>query len=253
MSQHQQDTEYIVGRHAVERALLETPERVSELLIARGEKGAAITRIMQKAKSAGIKMRKVERERLDNISKRANHQGLALRLSGHQYSDFSKICEAAQDRGAHGLVVVADHIQDPHNLGAIIRSAAAAGAQGLIIPKDRACPLSAAVAKAAAGALSSLPVARVANLSQALDSLKQCGLWAMAAATRGAPDPWQQDLNLPLALVVGSEHKGVGQRLMKACDLAATLPLASGSESLNASVAAGILLFEIVRQRRMAE
>ncbi len=240
---------FIVGRHAVVQALAERPQQAQELLWSGNGKSAAIKGILEAARTAGVKVRRVEPARLDALSQGATHQGVALSLSAAQYAKLDQVIAAAQNAGPAGLVVMADHIQDPHNLGAIIRSAAAAGAQGLVMPKDRACPLTPAVAKAAAGALSLLPVARVTNLSRALDDLKEAGLWALAAATREAPPPWELDLNLPLVLIVGGEHKGVGQRLLKAADMQASLPLTPGVESLNASVAAGVLLFEIARQR----
>jgi len=239
----------IVGRHAVAQALQNNARQARELLLSGGEKSAPMRSLLEAARAAGVKVRRVEARLLDELSQGANHQGVGLYLAAGGYAELDAIIGLAQEAGEKGLVVVADHLQDPHNLGALIRGAAAAGAQGLVVAKDRACGLTPAVAKAAAGALSFLPVARAVNLSQALAELKEAGLWALAACTRGAPPPWELDLNIPLALVVGGEHKGVGERLLKACDLTASLPLAAGVESLNAAVAAGILLFEIVRQR----
>lgn len=245
-------TDFIVGRHAVDEALKQSPERAQELLISGGEKSAVARRLLETARSHGVKVRRVDARFMDGLSQGASHQGVALRMAAGGYVELETIIASAQKAGDAGLVVLADHIQDPHNLGAVIRSATAAGAQGMVVPKDRACGLTPAVAKAAAGALSRLPVARVVNLTRALQELKEAGLWALAAATRDAPPPWELDLNLPLVLVLGGEHKGVGDRLLKACDLQATLPLAGGVESLNAAVAAGVLLFEIIRQRKVA-
>ncbi len=239
----------IVGRHAVAEALNSTPQLAQELLLAASERSPALGRLEDQARQTGIKVRRVERSRLDALAGGAAHQGVALVLGGAPYAGLEDIVESARRAGDRALVVLADHIQDPHNLGALVRSAAAAGAQGVVIPRDRACPLTPAAAKAAAGGLGLVPVCRVTNLTDALERLKQAGLWALAAMTGGAPPPWELDLDRPLALVVGSEHKGVGQRLLKACDMSASLPLARGVESLNASVAAGVLLFEIVRQR----
>ena len=242
-------TDFIVGRHAVGEALKQSPDRAQELLISGGEKSAVTRKILEAARSAGVKVRRVDARFMDSLSQGANHQGVGLRMAAGGYAELDQIIESARDAGQAGLVVLADHIQDPHNLGAVIRSATAAGAQGLVVPKDRACGLTPAVAKAAAGSLGLLPVARVVNLTRALEELKEAGLWALAAATRDAPAPWELDLDMPLVLVLGGEHKGVGDRILKACDLRATLPLAGGVESLNAAVAAGVLLFEIVRQR----
>lgn len=246
----EQEQSVIVGRHAVTQALAEQPEMAGELLLAAGDQGPALNRLADAARAAGVKVRRAPRQRLNELAAGASHQGVALMMAAFPYADLEDIIEAAQAAGERALVVIADHIQDPHNLGAILRSAAAAGAQGLVMPKDRACPLTPAAIKAAAGAASLVPVARVTNLSAAAQELKGAGLWLLAAATRQAPAPWEHDLVRPLVLVVGGEHKGVGSRLMSLCDMSASLPLAEGVESLNASVAAGALLFEIVRQRQ---
>lgn len=245
-----EENSVIVGRHAVAQALAEQPEMAGELLLAAGDSGPALGRLAEAARAVGIKVRRAPRARLNELAGGAAHQGAALMMAAYPYADFGQIIAAAQAAGEGALVVLADHIQDPHNLGAILRSAAAAGAQGLVMPKDRACPLTPAALKAAAGTASLVPVARVTNLSAAAQELKGAGLWLLAAATRQAPPPWEHDLVRPLALVVGGEHKGVGPRLMALCDMSASLPLAEGVESLNASVAAGALLFEIVRQRK---
>ncbi|MCF8031738.1 MAG: 23S rRNA (guanosine(2251)-2'-O)-methyltransferase RlmB [Desulfarculaceae bacterium] len=239
----------IVGRHAVAAALAERPEAATELLLATGDKAAALNKLAKAAQAVGLKVKRVPRSRLEELAQGSAHQGAALVLAAHAYADLDAIIAAARTAGDKALVVIADHIQDPHNLGAILRSAAGAGAQGVVIPKDRACPLTPAAAKAAAGAASFLPVARVTNLTRAAQELKEAGLWLLAAATRDAPPPWEHDLKRPLALVVGGEHKGVGTRLLGECDMQASLPLHRTVESLNASVAAGVLLFEIVRQR----
>lgn len=242
----------VVGRHAVAEALAAGPGRARELWLSAPERSPAVAQVLDLARAAGVKVRRVAKVELDRLAQGAAHQGMALILGAADYTAWDDVVERVEAAGAQALVVLADHIQDPHNLGAIARSACAAGATALVVAKDRSCPLTPAVTKAAAGVLSRLPVARVTNLTDALMELKDAGLWGLAAATRGAPPPWGLDLTLPLALVVGGEQKGVGQRLLKACDLKASLPLTSGVESLNASVAAGVLLFEIVRQRSLA-
>ena len=244
-----QAPEVVAGRHAVEAALEAEPHRAQELLYCVSGRSASVGRILGAARAAGVRLRRVDRETLDRLAGGASHQGVALKMAEAGYAPFDQVLEAARAAGQRALVVVADHLQDPHNLGAVVRSAAAAGAQGVVIPKDRACPLTAAAAKAAAGALALVPVARVTNLSQALDDLRAAGLWLLAAAAHQGPAPWDLDLDRPLALVVGGEHKGVGPRVLGQCDLIASLPLGPGVESLNASVAAGVILFEIVRQR----
>ncbi|MCB2185096.1 MAG: 23S rRNA (guanosine(2251)-2'-O)-methyltransferase RlmB [Deltaproteobacteria bacterium] len=243
----------VVGRHAVAAALAGDPASLGELLVAQGERSGALRKLEETARAQGVKVRRVPLARLTELCPDGTvHQGVGLILAAAPaYTDLAELLSRTQAAGEAALVLVADHVQDPHNLGAMIRSAAAVGAQGVVIPRDRACPLTPAVAKAAAGALPGLPVCRVTNLTQALEEMKAAGLWALAAATRGGPPPWELDLRMPLALVVGGEHKGVSPRLLGACDFTASLPLAPGVESLNASVAAGILLFEALRQRRV--
>lgn len=244
------DDQLIVGRHAVGEFLDQSPQNAVELMVANGVKPQSIGRILDMAKKHGIKVRYVSRRQMDPLSDDAVHQGLILRTSGGaSYAEWQDLLDLIKDREGEALVVVVDHVQDPHNLGAIIRSAAAAGACGVVIPKDRACQLTPAVAKAAAGTTSRLAVCRVTNLGRTVDELKNVGLWVAAAATRGGRAPWDIDLTGPLALVVGGEHKGVSQKLEERCDYLATFPLASGVDSLNASVAAAVLLFEVVRQR----
>lgn len=242
-------TGLIVGRRAITEALEREPARAGELLFEAGLKSPALGRILNLARKNAVKVRKVDRRKLNELAQGATHQGVGLYLTQEEYTPFEDLLDKLARAGNKALVVVADHLEDPHNLGAVIRSAAAAGAQGVVIPKDRACALTPAVAKAAAGGLARLAVSRVTNLAQALQVLKKAGLWTLALATRGSEPPWNLDLDMPLALVVGSEHKGVGDRLLKDCDLSTTLPLASEVESLNASVAAGVVLFEVVRQR----
>lgn len=247
------DDQLVIGRHAVQEFLEQSPQSAVELLVANGVKPQSIGKILDLAKTHGIKLRHAGRKQIDQAAGGAVHQGVVLRTSGGaSYAQWEDICEAIEDRGRQALVVLADHVQDPHNLGAIIRSAAAAGACGVIIPKDRACQLTPAVVKASAGTTARIAVCRVTNLGMAIDDLKKLGLWVAAAATRGGNDPWEIDLTGPLALVVGGEHKGVSHKLEQRCDYLATFPLASGVESLNASVSAAVLLFEVVRQRVLA-
>lgn len=240
----------IVGRHAVAEALADQAQTAIALLVVVGQRSEAIGRLVEAARAAGLKVEKIERRRLDQMAGGAVHQGVALRVAAQgRYATWEELLAVLEEAGRRALVLVVDHVQDPHNLGAMLRSAAAAGAQGVVVPKDRACQLTPAVAKAAAGALGQVAVCRVANISQALAGLKEIGLWSVAAVARGGAAPWALDLRGPLAVVVGSEHKGVAPLVQKNCDMLATLPLAAGVESLNASVAAGVMLMEVVRQR----
>lgn len=244
------DDAVVVGRHAVKALLKDRPEQVRQLLLAADDSKNELAEL---ARNQGIKTHRVSREKLQALAQGANHQGVAAILAAGEYSSLDDIINNAKSAGQQALVLVIDHIEDPHNLGAIIRTAVAVGAQGLVIAKDRACQLSPAVSKAAAGTLHLLPICRVVNLSQALDRLQEeAGLWSVAATMGSHPAPWQQDLRRPLALIIGNEHKGVGQRLLKNSDMLVSLPLSNEVESLNASVAAGVLLYEIQRQRMCA-
>ena len=240
----------IVGRQAVSTLLANQPELVSELLLASDENVLVTQRLAEMAKKHDIKMRRVPKAQMEIFAKGAVHQGVAAILASSSYHTLEEVIAAAHAAGPNALILVADHIQDPHNLGALIRTAVAAGAQGVVIPKDRACQLTPAVSKAAAGTMNMVPICRVTNLSQALRQLREeVDIWSLAADTSGSPPPWELDLKRPLALIVGNEHQGVGQRLLDNCDMKTSLPLNGQVESLNASVAAGIVLFEIVRQR----
>lgn len=245
--------ELVVGRHAVSALLQHQPEQIREIIIASDENVLVTQRLLQAAKSRGIKVSRVPKAKLDSLVKGTPHQGVAAILASASYAQLEDIIAACKEAGTQALVLVANHIQDPHNLGALIRSAAAVGAQGVVIAKDRACQLTPLVAKAAAGALALMPVCRVVNIAQAIARLQQeAGLWSLAADAGSHPAPWQLDLNRPLALIIGGEHKGVGSRLLDNSDMLTSLPLHPQVESLNASVAAGVLLFEITRQRNIA-
>ncbi len=240
----------VVGRHAVAAILQSQPDQISELFLASDENVLMTQRLAESARSHGIKVQRVPKVKLNALAKGAVHQGVAAILSAASYASLEDIIAACRAAGDKALVLVASHMEDPHNLGALVRSAAAAGAQGVIIAKDRACQLTPAVSKAAAGTLSLIPVCRVVNLTQAVERLKdEAGLWSLSADMGSHPAPWELDLKRPLALIIGGEHKGVGNRLLQHSDMTTSLPLAPGVQSLNASVAAGVMLFEIVRQR----
>jgi 23S rRNA (guanosine2251-2'-O)-methyltransferase len=241
----------VVGRHAVSSLLAHQWQMIDELMLVNDDASPAFQALLDSAFKNKVKIRRVPRSYLDSIAGSAVHQGVAVCLIAEQYSPLEDIIGAARAAGPHALVLIADHVQDPHNLGAIMRSAAAAGAQGVVIAKDRACQLTPAVSKAAAGALGLIRLCRVSNLAYALERLRdEAGLWSLAATPGQYPPPWEQDLGRPLALIIGGEHQGVSHRLLQLSDMKTSLPLAGEMESLNASVAAGALLFEIIRQQR---
>ncbi|MDL2233767.1 23S rRNA (guanosine(2251)-2'-O)-methyltransferase RlmB [Ruminococcaceae bacterium OttesenSCG-928-L11] len=234
----------VIGRNAVTE-LLRTDSEVECLYIQKGL-GGSIVRIAAIAREKGILIKEAAGVKLDNMCAHANHQGVIAVTAGASYSELEDIFAKAGDEPV--FLIVADEIEDPHNLGAIIRTAEAAGAHGIIIPKRRSAGLTFAVAKTSAGAVSHIPVVRVSNLATTIDSLKKQGIWFYAADMDG--EPWcQTDFSGPVGLVIGSEGKGVGRLVKEKCDYTVSLPMKGKINSLNASVAAGIIMYEVSRQR----
>lgn len=234
------------GRNPVLEAL-RTNAEINKIFIQRNA-GGSMRQIFEIAKRQGVIIVETEKAMLDKLSEGRPHQGVIAQLSVEDYADLYDIIAKAK-ASQHPLIVVLDHIEDPHNLGAILRSALAAGAHGVVIPKRRSAALSPGVAKASAGAVSHLPVARVPNLTQCVKELKDEGFWVIGAEA-GGKNLYDSKLTGPLALVVGSEGEGISRLLKENCDEIVTIPMEGPVNSLNASVAAGVVLFEIVRQRR---
>lgn len=234
----------VAGRNPVFE-LLKSGREVDSLWVQRGEKsGGILPKLCAMAHERGIPVKEVAREKLDHLA--PGHQGVAAFLAAAAYATVDELLARAGDEAP--FLILCDEIEDPHNLGAIIRSAEAAGAHGVVIPKRRGVGLTAAVHKASAGALSHLPVARVTNLAATIAQLKKQGIWVYAADMGG--QPWcQADLKGPLALVVGSEGRGVSRLVKEKCDFVLSLPMQGQVGSLNASVAAGIVMYEVLRQR----
>jgi len=233
------------GRNPVLEAL-RTNAEINKIFIQRNA-GGSMRQIFEIAKRQGVIIVETEKAMLDKLSEGRPHQGVIAQLSVEEYADLDDIIAKAK-ASQHPLIVVLDHIEDPHNLGAILRSALAAGAHGVVIPKRRSAALSPGVAKASAGAVSHLPVARVPNLTQCVKELKEEGFWVIGAEA-GGKNLYDSKLTGPLALVVGSEGEGISRLLKENCDEIVTIPMEGPVNSLNASVAAGVVLFEIVRQR----
>lgn len=240
-------TDLIIGRNSVLEAL-RAGRAIDSLLVARGERSGSIGRILAECREKGIVIKEVDAKKLDFLCGRGNHQGVAAYAAAHAYACVADLLALAQQRGEAPFLIICDELEDPHNLGAIIRTAEAAGAHGVIIPKRHAASLSFAVSKAAAGALEYLPVARVSNLAATLDELKKQGLWIYGADMDGTPF-CETDYSGPAALVIGSEGRGLGRLIKEKCDFIVSLPMKGKINSLNASVAAGILMYEIARQR----
>ena len=238
----------IEGRNAVIEAMRAgTP--IDKLFILDGCQDGPMSTIRREAKKRDIYVKYVNKDRLDQMSATGKHQGVIAYGASYEYSSVDDILKNARNKGEDPFIILLDGIEDPHNLGAIIRTANQAGAHGVIIPKDRAVGLTAAVARASAGAISYTPVARVTNLGQCIEELKKEGLWFACADMDGE---CMYDLNLtgPIGLVIGSEGDGIGRLVKSKCDYVASIPMKGDIDSLNASVAAGILCYEVVRQRR---
>ena len=235
----------LVGRNPIREAL-KSGRTVEKLLVAQGDLSGAAKDIIRMAKDAGAVVQTVDRSRLDQIY--PAHQGMLAYVAAVDYKGVDDILALAQERGEDAFIVILDGVTDPHNLGAIIRSAECAGAHGVILPERRAAGLGPAAAKAAAGALNYLPIARVKNLNRTIDELKQRGVWVIGTAMDGE-DALTADLTGPVALVIGSEGEGISHLTLQKCDRTVTLPMKGQIVSLNASVAAGILMYEIVRAR----
>ena len=235
------------GRNAVQEALA-AGRPIDKLYIAAGETDRALARLASMAREAGAAVVETDRRKLDQLSATGAHQGVIAMVAAHAYATVDEILERAKSRGEAPLIVVCDELSDPHNLGAIIRTAECAGAHGVVIPKRRSVGLTAAVGKASAGAVEYLPVARVTNLASFLEDIKARGVWVYAADMDGS-DWCQTDFSGPAALVVGSEGFGVSRLVKEKSDFIVSLPMKGKINSLNASVACGILCYEISRQR----
>ncbi len=238
----------IEGRNAVIEAL-RAGTAMDKVYIAKGETDATLGHIASTARGKGIVVVEADRRKLDAMSVTRSHQGVIAVAAVREYASVSDILQSARDKGEPPLVVVCDELSDPHNLGAVIRTAEAAGAHGVIIPKRRSAGLTAIVAKTSAGAVSYLPVARVANLTALLKELKEEGLWVFGTAADGSTSLYQADLKGPAAIVIGSEGDGMSRLVREQCDFLVSIPMRGQVNSLNASAAAAVVLYEAVRQR----
>ena len=245
----QEDRDVIYGRHSV-LAVLESDRQLNRVwIVSKLRYDPCFHSLLQKAKAKGTVVDEVGVRRLDNISRGGNHQGVAAQIAPYNYTDLSDLIASARAETKDPVIVIADGIVDPHNLGAIIRTTEAIGALGLIIPQRRAVGVTSTVMKVAAGALENLPIARVVNLSRAIEELKKSGFWIYGTvADRGKP---LHNVNLSgsIGLVIGSEGEGLSLLTQRCCDVLVSIPLAGKTPSLNASVAAGMCLYEIYRQR----
>ena len=241
----------IEGRNAVTEAL-KSGRTIDKVYLAAGDVDKALTRLAAQAKEAGAVVVQVDRRKLDELSPTGAHQGIIASVAAHDYVSPEELLALAASRGEPPLLVICDELSDPHNLGAILRTAECAGAHGLIIPKRRSVGLTAVVAKTSAGAVEYLPVARVPNIAATIEWLKKQGVWVYGTAADGNATLYQTDLRGPCAIVIGSEGAGMSRLVSERCDLRVSIPLRGRISSLNASAAAAVLLYEAVRQRTQA-
>ncbi len=237
----------IEGRNAVLEAF-RSGKTIDKLFVLDGCQDGPVKSIIREAKKTDTIINFVDKERLDRLAGTGHHQGVVAQAAAYEYAEVEDILKAAKDKGEAPFIFILDEIEDPHNLGAIIRTANQAGAHGVIIPKRRAVGLTATVAKTSAGAINYTPVAKVTNISKTIEDLKKQGMWFVCADMDGTT---MYDLNLtgPIGLVIGNEGSGVGRLVKEKCDFVTSIPMKGDIDSLNASVAAGVLAYEIVRQR----
>ncbi len=237
----------IAGRNSV-RELFASGRTIDKIMVQKGERTGSITSLIAEAKSRSIPVVECEKSKLDYISGGINHQGIAAYTAEKEYCEIDDILEYAGEKGEKPLIVIADKIEDPHNLGALIRAAECAGAHGVVIPKRKGALLTQVVSKASAGALEHMRIARVTNLAMTVEELKKKGLWIFAAEA-GGQKYYEQDLTVPAAIVLGSEGKGVSHLLLEKCDFILSIPMYGKINSFNVAAAAAVVLCEASRQR----
>ena len=239
----------IEGRNALTEAL-KSGRTIDKVYVAEGSTDRSLTRLAALAKEAGAVVVPVDRRKLDQMSPTGAHQGVIASVAAHEYASVDDILALAAERNEAPLIVICDELSDPHNLGAILRSAECAGAHGVIIPKRRSVGLTAVVSKTSAGAVEYLPVARVANIVNTIRELKEKGVWVYGTAADGASELYRTDLTGPSAIVIGNEGEGMSRLVRESCDVLVSIPMKGRISSLNASAAATVLLYEALRQRK---
>jgi len=239
--------DFIIGRNPIIE-VLKSEREINKIWIAEGSQKGSMTKIIQLAKEQGIQTQFVPKKKIDQMVE-GNHQGVVAQVAAYKYAEIDDLFQKAAERNEDPFFLLLDEIEDPHNLGSILRTADAVGAHGVIIPKRRAVGLTATVAKSSTGAIEHIPVARVTNLARAIDDIKERGVWVAGTDAKGKDDYRNIDGNMPLCLVIGSEGKGVGRLIKEKCDFLIHLPMKGKVTSLNASVAASLLMYEVYRKR----
>lgn len=242
-----ENNEWIIGKNPVLEAL-RAERDINKIWIAEGSNKGQMQQVIGLAKQAGVIVQYVPKQKLDHTVS-GNHQGVAASVAAYQYAEVEDLFDKAAAKNEDPFFLILDEIEDPHNLGSILRTADAAGVHGVIIPKRRAVGLTAAVAKASTGAIEHVPVARVTNLARTMEELKEKGIWIVGTDASGKQDFRQMDAKMPLAIVIGSEGKGIGRLISEKCDFLIRLPMVGKVTSLNASVAASLLMYEVYRKR----
>ncbi|AND37739.1 MULTISPECIES: 23S rRNA (guanosine(2251)-2'-O)-methyltransferase RlmB [Bacillaceae] len=243
--------DFIIGKNPVIEAL-KSERDINKIFIAEGSQSGQMQQVIGLAKSAGVLVQFVPKKKIDGMAE-GNHQGVIAQVAAYQYAEIDDLFAAAEKKNEAAFFLLLDEIEDPHNLGSIMRTADAVGAHGIIIPKRRAVGLTATVAKASTGAIEYIPVVRVTNMARTIDELKERGVWIAGTDAKGKQDFRQMDGTMPLGLVIGSEGKGMGRLIRDKCDFLINLPMAGHVTSLNASVAAALLMYEVYRKRHPLE
>lgn len=240
--------QYVAGKHPVLEAL-KAGRALNKIWLSSQAQKSLVQPILEEAKSRGVVVQYADKRKLDSLAPGIQHQGVVAQAAAVSYAEPEELLARAAERGEAPLIVLLDEVEDPHNLGSILRSVDCTGAHGVIVPKRRSASLTAVVAKTSAGAVEYVPVARVSNLAQTIDRLKEAGVWIAGADAAATSDVYATDLTGPIAIVIGSEGKGLSRLIREKCDFLVSLPMFGRLNSLNASVAAGIILYEAVRQR----
>lgn len=248
-AEEQEVVGFVFGRHAVVEAL-QTPDRVNRVFIQEGTSGRDAAKVIELAREKGIQVQTVPKTKIEALVGDAVHQGLVASIAAYEYADFEDIFKRAEEKGEDPFIVILDGVEDPHNLGSILRTADATGVHGIIIPKRRSASLTATVAKASTGAIEHVPVVRVTNLTQTIEQLKARGIWVFGTDMNGT-DYRKWNTSGPLAIVMGNEGKGVSRIVKESVDEMVTIPMVGHVQSLNASVASALMMYEVFRNRSL--
>ena len=245
----QEVVDFVFGRHAVVEAL-QTPDRVNRVFIQEGTSGRDAAKVIDLAREKGIQVQTVPKTKIEDLVGNAVHQGLVASIAAYEYADLEDVFQKAEEKGEDPFIVILDGVEDPHNLGSILRTADATGVHGIIIPKRRSASLTATVAKASTGAIEHVPVVRVTNLTQTIEQLKARGIWVFGTDMNGT-DYRKWNTKGPLAIVMGNEGKGVSRIVKESVDEMVTIPMVGHVQSLNASVASALMMYEVFRNRSL--